>query len=108
MLGKMVRRNYAQIRTLIPGSAHMARSMVNCAQLEKIAGFFTRFYCMNEEKILIDLIFSGKNFASTKLAICAFSGGGKGGDPEIWWGIYPPEKTHLTMDLAMCSSEHFL
>ena len=45
----------------------MARSMVNCVQLEKNSAFFTRFYCINEEKILIDLIFSGKNSASTDL-----------------------------------------
>ena len=57
----------------------MARSMVNCAQLEKNRRFFIRFYCMNEEKILIDLIFSGKNFASTDLLEKAIFSRGQGG-----------------------------
>ena len=35
MLGKMVRRNYAQIRTLIPGSAHMTSSSFKWWEIEK-------------------------------------------------------------------------
>ena len=63
--------------------------------------FFTRLQYSEEETFQNGMIFAGKNLPSTDLLICAFSRGGEGGDPKISRGIYPPEKAHLTVDLAI-------